>query len=210
MPGPRLDDVAAEPEVDEQRGEHEKMFAQPHRLSVQETTTADDAPQPATQDTFGAALDGLTFAEVEETAGELHRRVAAALREIGERRADRGGRASPRARVAGLVIATELTALILGAAAAGSEAHVPRLDDHPSSVAAFMYAAPTLPQLLGRLDQNRRLVASLARTLEGRLDEERPTPWGAMPLRRLVSDVLIVRPARVGLELDSAASEADA
>ncbi len=210
MARPGLDEVSAHPEVDEQCGEHEKMSAEPHRSSLQECITADDGSAAATRDTFGAALDGLTLTEVEEAAGELHRRIAAALRDIGERRADRGGRASPRAQVAGLAVATELAALVLGAASAGSTAEIPRLDSHPSSVAAVMYAAPTLPQLLGRLDQDRRLVASLARTAEHQLDEERTTPWGTMALRRMVTDIFIVRPARIAMELDAAADAADA
>jgi hypothetical protein len=210
MSGPRLDEVAAHPEVDDQRREDEKMSAEAHVRSVQERITVDDASTSITPDTYDAALDALAPHEVEETAGELHRRIAAALRDIGERRADRGGRNSPRAKVASLAVMTELAAATLGAAAAGSSAQLPRLDVHPSMVAAVMYAAPTIQALLLRLEQDRRLVASLARTLESRLDEECASPWSEMTLRRLVTSVTVVHPARIAMELDTVAGEADA
>lgn len=210
MASPRLDEVAADPEVDEQRCEHEKMSAETRAGSVQECITPDDVLASDAQDTFGAALDALTLAEVEEAAGELHRRVAAALRDIGERRADKGGRNSPRARVASLAIATELGAFVLGGFASGSRMEVPRLELQPSTVAAVVYAAPTIQALLGRLEQDRRLLASLARTLESRLDEECGSPWGRLTARRLVSHLSIVLPARVALELEEVAGEADA
>lgn len=209
MPGPRLDEAASYPEVDDQCRKHEKMSAEVHILRVQERITDDDAFTSIAPDTYDAALDALAPHEVEETAGELHRRIAAALRDIGERGADKGGRHSPRAKVAGLAVMTELSALVLGAAAAGSAAQLPRLDVHPTTVAAVMYAAPTIQALLVRLEQDRRLVASLARTLEARLDEECESPWGAMTLRRLVTSVAVVHPARVALELDTVAGEAD-
>lgn len=183
------------------------MSAQTHQCSVQECITDDDAFPSSGTDSFGAALEALTLAEIEETAGELHRRIAATLREIGERRADKGGRNGPRAKVASLAVATEIAGITLGALAAGREAHVPRLDIHPSTVAAVMYATPTIPALLARLDQNRRLVASLARTLESRLDEECESPWGRLSIRRLVADVSIVHPARLAMELEAVADE---
>jgi hypothetical protein len=186
------------------------MSAEAHARSVQECITADDAFTSGVPDTFGATLDGLTLVEVEEAAGELHRRIAATLREIGERRADRGGRDSPRAKVASLAVSTELAALILGALTAGSEARVPRLDVHPSMVAGVMYAAPTIQALLARLEQDRRLVASLARTLVARLDEECESPWGRLTVHRILTGVSIERPARLAMELEAIADQADA
>lgn len=176
---------------------------------VQEPVTADDVSAQPDPDTFSAALSSLSLTDVEETAGELHRRIAESLRELGERRADRGGRTSPRARVASLVLGTELAGIVLAGAAAGTTIELPRLDAHPSAIAAVMYAAPTLAALLARLDQDRRLLASLARTLESRLDEEHGSPWGPMPMRRLVTEVSIVHPARVAVDLDTLAGEAD-
>ncbi|MFN8585889.1 MAG: hypothetical protein U0446_11295 [Dehalococcoidia bacterium] len=176
------------------------MSAQPHERILQEPPTPDDAPPLA--DSFTAALDGLSLIEIEEAAGELHRRIAEALRDIGERRADRGGRESPRARVASLVVATELASTLLSSAAAASEIVLSRLEVHPAAIAAVMYAAPTLPALLGRLEQDRRLLASLARAIESRLDEEANSPWGRMPLRRVVTEMSIVRPAKVAMDLD--------
>jgi hypothetical protein len=185
------------------------MFPESHPLSLQEPTTPDEVSPFPDPDTYTAALDGLALVEVEEAAGELHRRIAEALRDLGERRADRGGRTSPRARVASLVVHTELVGMVLAAAAAGAEATLPRLEVHPSAIAAVMYATPALPALLGRLEQDRRLVASLARTLEARLDEATDSPWGRMPLRRLVTDVSIVRPARIAMDLDTLAGQVD-
>lgn len=204
---PCFDEIAANPEVDDQRGEHEKMSAEAHSFSVQESITRDDAFNAEVD--IASALDSLTLVEVEEAAGELHRRIGAALRDIGERRADRGGRESPRARVAALAVATEAGALTLGAVAAGSVVHLPRLDAHPTTVAAAVYAAPTIQALLARLDQDRRLLASLARALEPRFDEECDSPWGHMSLHRLVVELAIVRPARLALELERLADEAE-
>lgn len=185
------------------------MSTEPHARSLQESATPDDAPSARDPDTFSAALDVLGLAEIEEAAGELHRRIAEALRELGERRADRGGRDSPRARVASLVVSTELASAVLAAAAAASEVALPRLDVHPTAIAAVMYAAPTLPALLGRLEQDRRLLASLARAVEPRLNEEAGSPWGPIPLRRLVTEMSIVRPARLAMDLDALAGQAD-
>lgn len=141
----------------------------------------------------------------------MHRRIATALRAIGEGRADRSGTAgqSPRWRVASLVAATELAAATLGVAAAGSDAVSPRTDQHPATVAAVMYAAPTVPALLGRLEQDRRLLTSLARTLAGRLDEIASTPWGHLPLRQVVTTVAVVEAARCAVALEQVAASAD-
>src|SRR5207247_1180581 len=146
--------------------------------------TTQDESAPAAVD----ALDALSLAEVEETAGELHRRIGVALRLMGERRADRTGTSGRSARwhAASLVAATELAATVLGAAAVEAEAPLPRLDRQAPSIGAVMYAAPTLAGLTSRLEQDRRLLVSLARSLESRLDDERETPWGHVRLRRVV------------------------
>ncbi len=86
---------------------------------------------------------------------------------------------------------------------------LPRLELHPSTVAATVYAAPTIQGLLARLEQDRRLLASLARTLEERLDEEFDSPWGRLRLRRLLVELSIAQPARVALELEGIADQAD-
>ena len=158
------------------------------------------------------SLDALTLGEIEEAAGELHRRIAAALRAVGEPRADSPDEhgLAPRREVASLAATLELAGLVLGAVAAGGSAGLPRIDRHPALVAAVMYAAPSIPALLGRLDQDRRLVASLARTLESRLGEEHGTPWGNVRLRRLLVDVLLGEGARCAMALEDRAGEAPA
>ena len=161
-------------------------------------------------------LDTLTLAEIEEAAGELHRRVAAALRAIGEPRADTPDAAgvTPRREVASLAATLELAGLVFASVAAGGRAAglgaMPRIDRHTALVAAVMYAAPSIPALLGRLDQDRRLVASLARTLESRLDEEHATPWGDQRLRRVLVDVLLGAGARCAMALEASAGAAPA
>ena len=63
------------------------MLHQAHAYSV----PSDDLRSvPTTNETFAS----LTLAEVEEASGELHRRVAIALRLIGEQRADELGDAA--------------------------------------------------------------------------------------------------------------------
>ncbi len=158
------------------------------------------------------ALDALTLAEIEEAAGELHRRIAASLRAIGEPRADTpdADGVTPRRDVASLATTLELAGLVLGAVASGSPAAVTRIDRHPALVAAVMYAAPSVSSLLGRVDQDRRLVASLARTLDSRLDEEHETPWGVLRLRRLLVDVLLGDGARCAMALEARLAETSA
>ncbi|MEE8421272.1 MAG: hypothetical protein V3S31_00680, partial [Dehalococcoidia bacterium] len=136
---------------------------------------------PTTDDRFAT----LSLAEVEEASGELHRRIAVALRRIGEQGADQRGEheTSPRQLVAALAATVELAAATLSAVAAGTPPASGRSDHHPSSVAAVMYAAPTVSALLSRLEQDRRLLASLARHLESRLDGEHATAWGETTLR---------------------------
>lgn len=151
-----------------------------------------------------AALDALALGEIEEVAGELQRRIGVALRLMGERRADEldaEGR-SARWRVAALVAGVELAAATLGAVAASTETPSARVDRHPATIAGLMYAAPSLPALLSRLDQDRRLVTSLARSLESRLEEERATPWGFVTLRHLLTEVTIAEAARCAQHLE--------
>ncbi len=173
--------------------------------------TAND-PAPSGVSPPEDSLDALTLAEIEEVAGELHRRIAAALRAIGEPRADSPDEngLAPRREVASLAVTLELAGLVLAAVAAGGSAETPRVDRHPALVAAVMYAAPSIPTLLGRLDQDRRLVASVARTLESRLNEEHATPWGNVRLRRLLVDVLLGAGARCAMNLEDRAREAPA
>ncbi len=157
-------------------------------------------------------FESLTLPETEEAGGELHRRIAVALRRIGEQRADAPdaeGR-SPRWRAVSLAAAVELAAAALGAIAADGHAPADRSDLHPATVGAVMYAAPTLSALLTRLQQDRRLLASLARALESRLDEEHSTPWGRTPLRRLVAEVALAEPARCAQALERRVGEGEA
>jgi len=162
-----------------------------------------EAPAP-TLDDARAALDALSLAEIEEVAGELQRRVGVAVRRMGEQRADQldaEGR-SARWRVAALATGIELAAATLGAVAASTDPPSARVDRHPATIAALMYAAPSLPALLGRLEQDRRLVTSLARSLESRLDEARATPWGFVALRHLLTEVTIAETARCAQHLE--------
>lgn len=160
------------------------------------------------------ALIQLSLEEVEEASAELHRRIGVALRTLGERRADdpdpgaprhTPGGGSPRALVASHVAAMEVAALTLAEVAATAEGPSgarARLDRHVALVAAIVYAAPTVQGLLQRLEQDRRLLGSLARGLDSRLDEQHPTPWGERALRALVVEVAITEAARCAMELE--------
>lgn len=154
----------------------------------------------------------LTLTEVEEVSGELHRRIGVALRAIGEQRADERGEhdASPRQLVASLAASLELAAGTLGAIAAAVTPPAGRVDRHPTTVAAVTYAAPTLSALLSRLEQDRRLLASMARTLESRLDEPQATAWGATTMRELVSEVALAASAACAQDLEQRAAVATA
>ena len=127
MPGPQLDQVTTDPEVDDHCREHDKMSRQAdpsHAPSVQEHRTNAGLPSSANE-----ALMHLSLEEVEETSGELYLRLAIAFRLLGEQRADRAdpGERSPRWHVASLVAATELAASTFGAIAAGASGlEVPR------------------------------------------------------------------------------------
>jgi hypothetical protein len=172
----------------------------------------DDPGQHATSPQ--AALEALSLPELEEVAGELHRRIGVALRRIGEMRADApldpSEVASPRMRVARLAAACELAALTLAALLTNIELDTPRLDRQPALAAALMYGAPTLGALLGRLEQDRRVLASIARQLESRLDDERGTPWGRRTPRALLIEVLVAEPARLAQSLEAATARAEA
>jgi hypothetical protein len=157
-----------------------------------------------------AALLALSLDEIEETGGELHRRVAAALRMLGEGRADsaKRGERSARWQVAALAASTELAAITLGSALSSQpQVALPRLDEQAATIAAMMYAAPSIPALLARLEQDRRLLTSLARTLEAQFDDEHVTSRGVMTLRELVTAVTVLDPARCALALEAALTE---
>ena len=156
-------------------------------------------------------FDTLSLTELEESAGELQRRIAVTLRGLGEQRADTpdGAGMTPRREVAALTAAYELAALTLAAVAAGGVAEAPRLDRHPTLVAALMYATPAIEALLQRLEQDRRLIASIARSLESRLDEEHATPWGERRLRRLLVEVLLGASAQCALRIEARAGHAE-
>lgn len=149
-------------------------------------------------------FDTLSLAEVEEASGELHRHIGIALRYIGEPRADEWDAAgvSPRRRVSGYVALIELASQTLGAITASVPTPTARTDEHPALVAAIMYATPTIPALLARLEQDRRQLASLARGLESMLDREHATPWGDVTTRRIVIEAVIAEAARCAMALE--------
>jgi hypothetical protein len=164
--------------------------------------------------TSTSVFDQLPLDQIEEVAGELHRRAGSALRRIGEARADDPDPEgeSPRHRIAALIATGELAIATFAAAGATAEAPRHRVDREPLAIGALMYGAPTLVGLLGRLEQNRRILASLARHLEPRLDEVVATAWGDRTLRQLLVLQAIEEPARCAqaFELHLAAIEADA
>jgi len=151
------------------------------------------------------AFDDLPLETLEEACGELHRRVAVAIRYIGEERADEQdeSRRSPRQRVASLAVLLELTAQTFAAVAAGTSPPSGRVDRHPAAVAAVMYGSPTLTGLLQRLEQDRRMLASLARGLESRLDTPSNGAWPGLSLRQVLSEVTIVAAAECAHALEA-------
>lgn len=159
-----------------------------------------------------AAIASMPLDQLEEASGELHRRVGEALRRVGELNADAqgGDDRSPRRHVAHLTALIEVAAQTFAAVAAGGAAPALRADRHPAMAAAVMYAAPTLPALLQRLEQNRRLLTSLARHLESRLDEQHNGPWGHVRLRDVLVDAAITEPARCAQLLDRRVLEIEA
>ncbi|MGE3856899.1 MAG: hypothetical protein AB7G21_08065 [Dehalococcoidia bacterium] len=157
-------------------------------------------------------FDTLTLEELEEASGELHRRIGIALRHIGEPRADEwdGEGVSPRRRVTGYAALIELASQTLGAITAGVPAPSARTDEHPALVAALMYATPTIPALLARLEQDRRQLASLARGRETMLDLEAATPWGTVTTRRVVVEASVAEAARCAMALERFLAALDA
>ncbi len=164
-----------------------------------------------------AAIAAMPLDQLEEASGELHRRIGEALRRIGEAHADEAAapagspvsfsRAdlegqSPRHQVAALCALIELGATTLGAVAADGTPPVDRIDRGPAAATALMYAAPNIPALLQRLEQDRRLLTSLARHLEPQLTEVHPTAWGNVRLLDLLVDAAITQPARCGQLLE--------
>ncbi len=151
-----------------------------------------------------SVFDTLSLAELEESSGELHRRIGVALRHIGEARADEWDTegVSPRRRVSGYVALLELASQTLGAITAGVATPTARTDEHPALVAAIMYATPTIPALLSRLQQNRRQLASLARGRESTLDIAQATPWGVVETRQVILEAAITEAARCAMALD--------
>ena len=73
-----------------------------------------------------------------------------------------------------------------------------------------MYAAPTIAALSARLEQDRRMLTSLARTLESRFEERCDSPWGRLTVRRLLTEVALAEAARCARELERRADTAEA
>ncbi|TAK75592.1 MAG: hypothetical protein EPO16_08650 [Dehalococcoidia bacterium] len=167
--------------------------------------------QPSDTTRAYEAFDALPLDALEEACGEFHRRIAVALRAIGEYQADEGGREAPRRLVAGYAASLELACATFAAAAAGIPAPGGRSDRHPAAVAAVMYGAPTIPVLLARLEQDRRMLASLARHEEARLSGVVLGPWGEVRLRRVLTEVALGEASRCAQVLESrvAAIEAE-
>lgn len=163
------------------------------------------SPETAAEPVSAArAFDDLPLETVEEASGELHRRIAMAIRHIGEERADEtdDSRRSPRQRVASLAVLLELTAQTFAAVSAATEPPSGRVDRHPAAVAAVMYGSPTLTGLLQRLEQDRRMLASHARGLEARLDAPSHGAWPGLTLRQVLSEVAIAAPAECAHALE--------
>ena len=82
---------------------------------------------------------------------------------------------------------------------------------NPAAVAAVMYGAPTIPALLARLEQDRRMLASLARHEEARLGEAVLWPWGEASLRRVLTEVALGEASRCAQAVEArvAAIEAE-
>ena len=161
-----------------------------------------------------AALSTLSLSELEEAGGELTRRIAVALRSLGESGADRltpsekSSDSEPRRCTARLAALLELTATAL-AAAVGTAPENSRGGIYPRAQTkaletSVMYAAPTIDALLTRLEQDRRLLVSLARAVESQLAERHPTPLGMIKLRTLVTEMAITEPARTAQALERA------
>lgn len=162
--------------------------------------------------TTTSVFDQMPLEQIEEASGELHRRAGAALRRIGEASADEvdDEGVSPRRRVATLVVSRELATATLAAAAAGTPPPLSRPDLQPTAIAAIEYGAPTIDGLLSRLEQDRRILASLMRQLEDRLDEAVETAWGTLRLREIVVQHVIAQPARCAQALEAVVASLEA
>lgn len=158
-----------------------------------------------TSDPARAQFDALPLDMLEEASGELHRRLGAALRRVGEARADDEDETgvTPRWRVTALASTLELAAQSLAAIGVGAPAVPERSDQGPLAIASLMYATPDLEGLLARLEQDRRQLASLARALEARLEETHHTAFRFGTLRQLLTDVVIAEPARCAQSLET-------
>jgi hypothetical protein len=154
--------------------------------------------------TATSMFEQLPLEQLEEASGELHRRAGTALRRIDEARSDEPDAegVSPRERLAGLIASKELAVATLAAVAAGAEPPRGRSDAGRQTIAAITYGAPTLAGLLARLEQDRRMLTSLARHLEERLDEASETAWGRRRLREVVVELAIAEPARCAQALE--------
>ncbi len=157
-----------------------------------------------------AALSTLSLSELEEAGGELTRRIAVALRSLGETGADilTPSNSEPRRCTARLAALLDLTAAALAAAAGiapeNSRGGIYLRTQTKALEASIMYAAPTIDALLTRLEQDRRLLVSLARAVESQLAERHPTPLGMIKLRTLVTEMVITEPARTAQVLERA------
>jgi hypothetical protein len=156
--------------------------------------------------TTSSMFERMSLGAIEEVSGELHRRTGAALREIGELRADEllGGGISPRQQTAALVTSIELACITMEAIIGQLPPPPARSDRHPSAVAAVMYGAPSLAGLLTRLEQDRRMFTSLTRHLQPRRGETATTAWGNGTIQQLVIELAIVEPARIAQALEEA------
>ena len=167
-------------------------------------TSVNEPPAAAAPD--AGAVEQLSLPEIEEAIGEIERRIAVALRALGERAADEPDAAgrSPRREVAELAADLELAALALAAIAGGGELPVEYGERRPALAAGLMYAAPTIPALLQRLDQDRRLLVSLARAAAERLGGEDADPQDQRALRRLLVESGLGAAARCAMACEAA------
>ena len=105
-------------------------------------------------------------------------------------------------RVTALLASSELAITTLVAVAAGTPGPEHRLDAEAAARSALMYGAPSLAGLLTRLEQDRRALASLARTLDERSGEAVQTAWGELTVRETVVLHAIEEPARCAQALE--------
>jgi hypothetical protein len=156
-----------------------------------------DPASALARDEARAALLNLPLDTLEEAAGELVRRITVAMRDIGELRADDADdeRRTPRQRVASLAALTEAAVQYLGDGSANTATST---TPHPTTVAAVMYGAPTVGGLLQRLEQDRRMLTSVARQLEARLDDV----GSGRVLRLTLTEAAIVAPAECARALE--------